>query len=229
MARDLAGQRFGKLIAIKICGRSKCGDRIWLCQCDCGNTSEIRTSSLTPKGTKSCGCLIGQATGKKLAKPKVQLNCENCHQQFFVHQSEVKARKCCSRKCRYQYMRANKAPNAGGGEWMKGSKNINWRDGKSKERHAQRDADGAELRRWRRQIYYNNSYMCQRCKTPPIKSRQLVAHHIAPWSFFPELRFEINNGITLCIQCHKALHTLVPLKNMDKDGIYLKAFIEECP
>lgn len=54
--RDLTGQRFGRLIAIREDGRTKQGQAKWLCQCDCGNIKSIASASLTGGLTKSCGC-----------------------------------------------------------------------------------------------------------------------------------------------------------------------------
>lgn len=54
-ARDLTGQRFGLLTAIKKMP-SKNKHTYWLCHCDCGNEKEIQTSSLTCGKAKSCGC-----------------------------------------------------------------------------------------------------------------------------------------------------------------------------
>lgn len=55
LAKDLTGQRFGKLVALeKAPSRNK--HTYWLCQCDCGNKKEIQTSHLTSGASKSCGC-----------------------------------------------------------------------------------------------------------------------------------------------------------------------------
>lgn len=59
--KDLTGQRFGRLIAVRdigvlnnVPGRNSC--RLWECQCDCGNTTEVITSALISGNTLSCGC-----------------------------------------------------------------------------------------------------------------------------------------------------------------------------
>jgi len=56
--RDLTGQRFGRLTAIKyhdsVDGRPR-----WECVCDCGTTKVLYSHNLTQKnGVRSCGCLL---------------------------------------------------------------------------------------------------------------------------------------------------------------------------
>lgn len=54
--KDITGQRFGKLVAIEPCGRTKSGVVKWRCKCDCGNYTEVSGTSLRTGVTKSCGC-----------------------------------------------------------------------------------------------------------------------------------------------------------------------------
>lgn len=76
----------------------------------------------------------------------------------------------------------------------KGEKNPNWRGG-SKEQHK-----GIEYNEWRLKVYKRDNFKCKindkECKG------KLEAHHILTWSEFPQLRYEINNGITLCHAHH---------------------------
>lgn len=56
--KDIAGKRFGKLVALKpIKKRSRNGDIIWECLCDCGSIAFVVTASLIRGRTKSCKCL----------------------------------------------------------------------------------------------------------------------------------------------------------------------------
>lgn len=54
---DLAGRRFGKLVAIKPNGQNRAKQYLWLCQCDCGNASTAIGSNLIRGNTKACGCV----------------------------------------------------------------------------------------------------------------------------------------------------------------------------
>jgi len=40
----------------------------WICQCECGNTTEVLTTSIRSGGTKSCGCLSSEITKSRLTK-----------------------------------------------------------------------------------------------------------------------------------------------------------------
>lgn len=55
-AKDIAGERFGRLIAIEPTAIEN-GAYRWLCKCDCGNTTEVKIGNLTQGITRSCGCL----------------------------------------------------------------------------------------------------------------------------------------------------------------------------
>lgn len=79
---NLIGKNFGYLTPIEWLGNGK-----WLCECKCGNQTEVETSNLTSGNTKSCGCyqkeqaskttlksLIGQRFGKLLVIEQVENN-----------------------------------------------------------------------------------------------------------------------------------------------------------
>lgn len=59
---DLTGQRFGRLFVVAECGRSKDGQKMYRCVCDCGNVKEIRSGNLRSGKTLSCGCLGREKT-----------------------------------------------------------------------------------------------------------------------------------------------------------------------
>ena len=59
-AKDLTGQKFGRLTALSSDSYMRRGRRrrFWLCRCECGTETRVETSSLLePSGTRSCGCL----------------------------------------------------------------------------------------------------------------------------------------------------------------------------
>ena len=57
-----------------------------------------------------------------------------------------------------------------------------------------------DYNKWRMAVMKRDGMMCQCCKG--ISNGTLEVHHILNWSSHPELRFDIDNGITLCTYCH---------------------------
>lgn len=71
--RNLAGQRFGRLLVIGEGGRSGDNHVLWECQCDCGRSTSVVSSKLRQGVTKSCGCLrqdFARENGKRVGAAK---------------------------------------------------------------------------------------------------------------------------------------------------------------
>jgi len=64
------GYKFGKLEVIeKTENRHSNGEILWLCQCECGNMIEVRTSYISKKSITNCGCKkIIDLTNQKFGK-----------------------------------------------------------------------------------------------------------------------------------------------------------------
>jgi len=77
-----------------------------------------------------------------------------------------------------------------------------WKGGIDKAKHAERYAlmKTVEYKLWRDAVFQRDNYTCQMCADRQI---YLEADHIKPWALYPELRFAIDNGRTLCKSCHK--------------------------
>ena len=54
---DLTGQKFGRLFVEKEAGKTRQGNYLWECRCECGNTVVVSSSNLIRNHTLSCGCL----------------------------------------------------------------------------------------------------------------------------------------------------------------------------
>jgi hypothetical protein len=83
-------------------------------------------------------------------------------------------------------------------EIRKGSKSNLWKGGLTDQNKILRSS--SYWKEWRKAVYERDNYTCQECK---IRGGKLHPHHIKPFAKFPELRFEISNGITLCEMCHR--------------------------
>jgi 5-methylcytosine-specific restriction endonuclease McrA len=56
---------------------------------------------------------------------------------------------------------------------------------------------------WRKAVFKRDLYTCQRCGQVGGK---LNSHHILYWSTHPDRRYDVTNGITYCLQCHRDVH-----------------------
>lgn len=70
-------------------------------------------------------------------------------------------------------------------------------------------------RKWRKNVFDRDSYTCQCCKIKNGngKSVKLNAHHIRNWKDNINLRYDIDNGITMCEGCHNLFHSIYGKRN----------------
>lgn len=83
----------------------------------------------------------------------------------------------------------------------KGERSHFWRGGITPENRLIRTT--AEYGAWRESVFGRDDYACQICGKRGVV---LHAHHIRPFAEFPDLRFEVSNGQTLCLPCHRFVH-----------------------
>jgi len=82
-----------------------------------------------------------------------------------------------------------------------GEQHWNWQGGVTDPNHEARNTQ--DLKSWRRAVYYRDNFTCHRCGLNGTRKHPIEAHHIKAFAFYPDLRFEVTNGITLCKECHK--------------------------
>jgi hypothetical protein len=62
---DIAGVRFGRLVAMGPMSRISSRERLWVCRCDCGADAEVRAGALVAGRQVSCGCLQSERTAAR--------------------------------------------------------------------------------------------------------------------------------------------------------------------
>jgi len=88
------------------------------------------------------------------------------------------------------------------GKALTGENHWNWQGGKTSEQEKTRKS--IEYKLWRQAVYERDNYTCQECGS---RGGKLNADHIKTFSDYPELRLDVNNGRTLCVDCHKKTDT----------------------
>lgn len=86
-----------------------------------------------------------------------------------------------------------------------------WRGGVSKVNRGidKQFRETFEYKIWRESVFKRDNYTCIWCGTKSGNGKRVVlnADHIKPFILYPELRLSIDNGRTLCQNCHRTTET----------------------
>ena len=115
----------------------------------------------------------------------VEKSCRCCGKKIITYKSANK--KFCSNECRNADYRKRRGELA-----------ARWEGGKTEKSRLLKSC--IEYKEWRDAVFDRDNYTCQQCGKQNCK---LEAHHIKEQCNFPELVFDVSNGITLCHECHK--------------------------
>lgn len=155
----------------------------------CGKEKYIRASHFK-KSTKYCSKKCYNIIQYKNSRRK----CIICEKDFICYPSAIRLRnrKTCSMKCRSKLAVQRGEERRKNQPTVKKNRAI---------RYSKKFTD------WRNAVYKRDNYTCQKCKARSKKSNPvyLEPHHIKQFAFYPKVRFDINNGITLCEKCHKKI------------------------
>lgn len=86
------------------------------------------------------------------------------------------------------------AANSGASHW-------NWKGGIDAANRLERNS--TRHKDWSLAVLERDRWTCRNCGA---KGRDLVAHHVVPFSQDRSLRYEVSNGLTLCRACHCEIH-----------------------
>jgi hypothetical protein len=101
-----------------------------------------------------------------------------------------------------------------------GENHPNWNPNITRdERLHKRDYQREEVIKWRNLIFERDNYTCQICnkRNGLGETIYLNAHHLNGWNWYIYGRFDVNNGITLCKDCHNLFHGVYNNRNNTKE------------
>lgn len=128
-------------------------------------------------------------------------DCELLEEKYINYDSKLRYRCTCG-NISYSYIGAIRKGIKCGCQRLRGEDSPNWNEDLTEEQRLLA-RNYPEYRDWVQLVYRRDDYTCQKCRK---RGGRLNAHHIKGYADYPELRTDVDNGITLCEECHQIFH-----------------------
>lgn len=129
---------------------------------------------------KYCSTRCSNLSRTKFVSRKEIAICTNCNKTWldYPHNNRRVSKRFCGKDCWFKYVAVDRPENV-------------------------RQRGSLEYRQWRKDVYSRDNYTCQFCFARGVL---LHAHHQKPFAYIPSDRLKLENGVTLCEPCHKAIN-----------------------
>lgn len=177
--------------------------RCWDCHLNRQKTERPRLNKEI-RTCETCGGPKGRTQGTKI--------CIKCYRDS--KKDKIKYCKTCKNrisKPKYDYCQ----------KCYKGPNTKRWNKELTEEFRLKGRTVNPEYYKWRLLVFERDGFQCRKCGDN--KGGNLVAHHIFSFSENPDLRTDVNNGVTFCDECHIQFHRKYGYRN--NNNIQLKEFI----
>lgn len=223
--KDKTGNRYTRLLVIKLHSYGGKGNTYWECLCDCGKTVYAEQGSLRNKRSlQSCGCIH-----QDIMKEVFKNNRKDITNQKFNRWTALRRvdgrNKLCLWECQCDCGKYGKVPITALKRGYSKScgcltleknksrtreKSHRWNPNLTEEERQLSKTRGhnPELHQWRKEVYKRDYWTCQITKIKSTRKQKICAHHIEAWNSNKELRFDIDNGVVLLAIIHKLFHKI---------------------
>lgn len=202
---------------------------------NCGEEFLIKKYSEYKRESRKCCCYkcatIIKNKNRAIYKYPIKTgNCKYCGKELIANTYNELRKVFCGRACKIPYDNKNRvwtkesrekqskaqkkrvfAPQSRESiekraKSIMGENHWNWQGGKTPEQTTVRNR--ASYKEWRTSVFERDNYTCKKCGDRSREGNrvELNAHHIKEFSKHKELRLDTENGITLCISCHREVH-----------------------
>ena len=213
--KDMTGRRFKRLLVVSRAENDRRGGSRWNCVCDCGKTCIAGGTDLRLNRQVSCGCwkaspeskswkttnLLGKTFGRLTVINRELLPSKN--RPYWLCECSCGKTKLVSSDC----LLKGKTVSCGCKKveeckLRSGPQNNFWNPSLTDEDRVG-SRDSAVIHKFRKTVLERDGRVCCICLS---EDKPVHVHHITPWKDNKALRSDPNNGIVMCVECHKEYH-----------------------